>query len=175
MIPLLPPRRKLDSGLERVLRGMDATHGGIQYYAGQLSGFKAEMKDCFKVTKKLGENQDWDYCQGAHGKIPIWKSILGLCDRLTEHMKEHREAMKKDREERSVMVAELKKISSCLEAAGSRKELPSPPAVPPPWVRSRVEQPTTPPKATPLTPSMAGVEARQTLPAADRQIDRWTD
>lgn len=68
----------IESGLERVLRGMDATSGGIQYYAGQLSTFKAEVKDYFKVTKKLCENQDWDYCQGAHGKS-MYQVITSAC------------------------------------------------------------------------------------------------
>ena len=50
---IVTPQEGIESGVERVLRGMDATSGGIQYYAGQLSGFKAEVKDYFKVTKKL--------------------------------------------------------------------------------------------------------------------------
>ena len=130
-------------------------------------------KRLLQSFQELGENQEWDYCQDPAGKLPLWKSFVSLCDRLTEYMEEHREAVKKDREERSVMVAELKKISSCLEAAESRKEPLPPPSMPPkmtpPLVRSKGEQPTTPPKATPLTPSMVGEEARQTLPPASSQ------
>ena len=158
----------------------------------QLRGLKAEVKDHFKASKKLEENQERDSARALLGSFRFaFQRVYGLnthsrtsgesshhhhsvsdirVPRATrtaalEALREFVLAVKKDKVERSVLVAELKKISSCLEAS-----------VPKAAVASTINLNVTPPfvccrgadnasKGDSLTPSIVGVEARQILPA----------
>ena len=73
-------QESMDADMERLSQSISATGSGsgIQYYASQLGGFKAEVKGHFKDVKKHFDNMSWDWCQGAKAQLPMWQYIQYL-------------------------------------------------------------------------------------------------
>ena len=56
--------------MEGLIHGISATEKGINYYASNLSGFKAEIRNHCQNLKKTLDGISWEWCQ-PKGETPL--------------------------------------------------------------------------------------------------------
>lgn len=92
-------------------QNLSATGGGINYYASQLGGFKAEIKEHMKALKKFFENVNWDWCQGAKGQVPMWEAVANAMSHMATKFEESQEMNKRNMEGQAELIAEIKQMN----------------------------------------------------------------
>lgn len=136
-------RRDAAAGQEDALRGqlesighhLRATGGGINDYASQLGGFKAEVKDHLKQFRKLLEKVVWDWCQGPKARSPMWEVVNTAVTQLAFHFEASKQFNEKLLGGQNELVVVMKHMNEMFQEVQTR--------------RQQKEQPVTPPKAPP--------------------------
>ena len=73
--------------MEGLIHGISATEKGINYYASNLSGFKAEIRNHCQNLKKTLDGISWEWCQ-PKGETPLHQYLKTTFGHLTKRMDE---------------------------------------------------------------------------------------
>ena len=105
------------------------------YYASQLGGFKAEVKEHLKQFRKLLEKVDWDWCQGPKARTPMWEVVNTAVTQLAFHFEASKQFNEKLLGGQDELVVLMKQMNEMFQEFQTR--------------RQQKEQPVTPSKAPP--------------------------
>ena len=105
------------------------------YYASQLGGFKAEVKEHLKQFRKLLEKVDWDWCQGPKARTPMWEVVNTAVTQLAFHFEASKQFNEKLLGGQNELVVLMKQMNEMFQEFQTR--------------RQQKEQPVTPSKAPP--------------------------
>ena len=120
---IMASEQTMAGNMEKLTQSIGATESGIQYYASQLAGFKAEIKNHFREMKKLFGGIAWDYLQTGKRDSPMHQYMKTQYGHILKKIDEIADASSKSVGQQALIVAELQKLNMLLQDKTVQQQL----------------------------------------------------